>query len=189
MDLRIIYKYDDELIGIGEHPMCGNTIPALLKLHDILSESRVRSFKHEALVDLIDIYIDAPFMGIDEDLIKQLTATAYRNIIKEILKRKTVIKGAGKLFKPSTSELYSGYTHISVDLHSLMIDISGILSKVPVDLMKSVKIDSIVYDADEEFHGPIFKFDELDTYIKILDNMDRKLFRYNNEVMMTYTSF
>lgn len=188
MNLRIIYKYDDELIGIGEHPMCGNTIPALLKLHDILSDSRA-SFKHEALGDLIEIYLNIPFVGIDEDLIKQLTTTIHRNVIREILKKKTVIKGAGKLFKPSTSELYSGYTHISVDLHSLMIDISGILSKVPIDLMQSIKIDSIVYDADEEFHGPIFKFDELDTYIKILDNMDRKLFRYNDEVMMTYTSF
>lgn len=187
MNLRIIYKYDDELIGIGEHPMCGNTIPALLKLHDILSEGRV-SFKHEALGDLIEIYINTPFTDVDIDLIEQLNG-GYRDKARDILKRKTVIKGAGKLFKPSTSELYSGYTHISVDLHSLMIDISGILSKVPVDLMQSIKIDSIVYDADKEFHGPIFKFDELDTYIKILDNMDRKLFRYNDGVMMTYRSF
>lgn len=187
MDLRIIYKYDDELIGIGEHPMCGNTISALLKLHDILSDSRV-SFKHEALGDLIEIYLNTPFASVDIDLIEQLNG-GYRDNARDILKRKTVVKGAGKLLKPSTSELYSGYTHISVDFHSSMIDISGILSKVPVDLMESVKIDSIVYDADEELHGPIFKFDELDTYIKILDNMDHKLFRYNDEVMMTYRSF
>lgn len=187
MDLRIIYKFGDKLIGIGEHPMSGNTIPALLKLYDILSDNRV-SFKHEALGDLIEIYLDTPFTSVDIDLIEQLNGV-YRDIARNILERKTVAKGAGKLLKPSTSELCSGYTYISVDFHSSTIDISGILSKVPVDLMKSVRIDSIVYDADKEFHGPIFKFDELDTYIKILDNMDRKLFRYNDEVMMTYSSF
>ena len=41
MDLRIIYKNDDDFIGIGEHPTRGNTLPALLKLYDILSESRI----------------------------------------------------------------------------------------------------------------------------------------------------
>lgn len=96
---------------------------------------------------------------------------------------------AGKLLNPTTSELYSGYTYISVDFHSLTIDISGILSKVPVDLIKTVGIGLVVYDIGKEFHGPIFKFDELGTYIKILDNIDRKAFKYNDEVMTTYSIF
>lgn len=188
MDLRIIYKYDDELIGIGEHPMCGNTIPALLKLYDILSENRI-GFKPETLDDLIEVYITTPFENVDIDLIEQLNG-GYRDIAKCILKEKTVIKSAGKLLKPTTSDfLYSGYTYITVDLHSLTIDTSGVLSKVPVDLMKTVRLGSVVYDIGEEFHGPIFKFDELGDYIKILDNIDRKLFKYNGEIMMTYSSF
>lgn len=188
MDLRIIYKYDGELIAIGEHPMCGNTIPALLKLYDILSESRIY-FKPEILDDLIEVYINTPFENVDIDLIEQLNGE-YRNITRCILKEKTVIKNAGKLLKPTTSEfLCSGYTYISVDFHSLTIDISGILSKVPVDLIKTVGIGSVVYDIGEEFHGPIFKFDELGTYIKILDNIDRKVFKYNDEVMTTYSIF
>lgn len=188
MDLRIIYKYDGELIGIGEHPMCGNTIQALLKLYDILSERGV-GFKHEALGELIEIYLNIPFMGIDENLIKQLTSTVRRNAVKYILERKQLSNYAGKLLNPTTSELYSGYTYISVDFHSLTIDISGILSKVPVDLIKTVGIGSVVYDIGKEFHGPIFKFDELGTYIKILDNIDRKAFKYNDEVMTTYSIF
>ena len=188
MDLRIIYKYDGELIAIGEHPMCGNTIPALLKLYDILSESRIY-FKPETLDDLIEVYVTTPFENVDIDLIEQLN-NGYGDIARSILKEKTVIKGAGRLLKPTTSEfLCSGYTYITVDLCSLTIDISGILSKVPVDLMKTVRISLFLYDIGEEFHGPIFKFDELGTYIKILDNIDRKVFKYNDEVMTTYSIF
>lgn len=188
MDLRIIYKYDGELIAIGEHPMCGNTIPALLKLYDILSESRIY-FKPETLDDLIEVYVTTPFENVDIDLIEQLN-NGYGDIARCILKEKTVIKNAGKLLKPTTSEfLCSGYTYITVDLHSSTIDISGILSKVPVDLMKTVRISLFLYDIGEEFHGPIFKFDELGTYIKILDDIGRKVFKYNDEVMTTYSIF
>ena len=188
MDLRIIYKYDGELIAIGEHPMRGNTIPALLKLYDTLSESRIY-FKPEILDDLIEVYINTPFENVDIDLIEQLN-NGYGDIARCIWKEKTVIKGAGKLLKPTTSEfLCSGHTYITVDLHSSTIDISGILSKVPVDLMKTVRISLFLYDIGEEFHGPIFKFDELGDYIKILDNIDRKAFKYNDEVMTTYSIF
>lgn len=190
MDLRIIYKFGDDIIAYAYHKDCGNTMSALFTVYNIVSAIATvpNIFKANAMGNLFDIYLNFPFTYVDVTLVDDFTSGAYGDIVKEKLRDKKTTKVAGVLFKADKCENiyeYSG-TYITVDLYSLKIDISGVLMQVPVDSVERVRSTCTVYDIDEEYHGPILRFIELDTYIDILDTMGNKFFNYDGRIMMLH---